>query len=53
MNDDHDTIPTPDAAKPVAPNELGGVVVDFETYKRWLLGDATAVDVVEKVVGFE
>lgn len=53
MQTDRDTAPTSDAAKSAAPGTLGGVVVDFETYRKWILGEATARDVVEKVIGFE
>jgi hypothetical protein len=52
MND-LDTIPTTDAAKTTAPGAMGCVVVDFDLYRKWILGEATARDVVEKVVGFE
>jgi len=49
----NDTIPTDDASKTTAPNVLGGAVIDFDTYKKWILKDAAALEVVEKVVGFE
>lgn len=53
MQTDRDTEPTSDAAKQAAPVELGGVVVDFETYRKWILGEAAARNVVEEVIGFE
>jgi hypothetical protein len=53
MNTERPTKPTSDAAKPADPAKPGGVVIDFDTYVRWLQGDATAVDVVENAVGFE
>lgn len=53
MQTERDTVPTADAAVTTQPGQLGGVVVDFETYRRWVLNDAAARDVVEKVVGFE
>ncbi len=53
MQDERDTIPTSDAGVPTQPGITGGVVVDFDTYRKWILKDATALDVVEKIVGFE
>ncbi len=47
------TEPTSDADVTTQPGKPGGVVVDFDTYRRWALGEETARDVVEKVVGFE
>lgn len=52
MNDS-DTVPSPDAARTTQPGQLGGVVVDYQTYLDWVLGKEAARDVVEKVVGFE
>jgi hypothetical protein len=53
VESDRSTIPTSDAEITQRPGVVGSAVLDFETYRKWILGETTARDVVEKVVGYE